>query len=94
MGKWMPVEDGEVTRGLAAMIVFNGLHDYADCRLCRLVPDEGSAPSDIAETIDLILRFARRAPDDEDFMGTNAWMNTRIDAALAWLDTLKGSHDE
>ena len=32
---WMPIADNDVTRGFAAMLAFDGLRDYADCRVCR-----------------------------------------------------------
>lgn len=46
--------------------------------LCRLVPDEGGVPVEIAETIGIALRFSRSDRDN--------FMNSRIEAALAWLD--------
>ena len=33
--RWQPITDNDVTRGFAAMLAFNGLRDYADCRVCR-----------------------------------------------------------
>lgn len=40
---------------------------------------------DVRATIELVLTFARRNEGDEDYMGTNAHINQRIDTALAWL---------
>ncbi len=103
MGKWKPVGDSEVTRGLAAMIVFNGLSDYADCRLCRLVPDDAanaadegvSVPSEaILTTIQGVLLQARKERQSilRSFGNLLSSQNAvdRVDAALAWLGTLKG----
>lgn len=42
-------------------------------------------PDDVRETIELVLTFARRNEGDEDYMGTNAHINQRIDTALEWL---------
>lgn len=61
-------------------------------RLCRLVPDEGSVPSDLLRTIGMALRDSREYTDsinglDDDY---KAKWRTKINAALAWFESQKG----
>lgn len=48
---------------------------------------------EIAETIGILLRFGKRDENSDDYMGTNAMINARIDAALQWLSAQKGDAD-
>lgn len=79
-GKTITIDNGE--RRLSK--TFNTV----PIRLCRLVPDEGGGvPVEAIETIRLVLEFAKRDEDADNWNDTATYMNKRIDTALAWLLT-------
>ena len=89
---WMPVEFdaekdayNEVMAGLWATMrsatrQWTGNDDLAVCRLT----DAPGVPGEVLDTLRLVLTFAKR--DGEDYIDTNAYINGRIDRALAWLE--------
>lgn len=82
MMAWEPVADSPATRGLTAMIVFNGLQEYADCRLCRQVPDGEVVPAEIIGAWKVVASALPQGMSFEVFSALNIMHD--------WLDGMKG----
>ena len=106
---WKPVEDGDLHSFLAVQdngetvaVFVNDDYGYAeeslpdDLRLCRLVPDEGSVPVEVIETVVRWSELLHALVMDlraHNVVAANV-LRKEIDAMLTWVQQQKGGNDE